>query len=337
MPGDRLQWAYSVARIRALESHMIDKNIISRMLDAGDVIEAAKVLQETEWAPYVSSLANPDERDQSFTGELARIYQMVEDMIPDDWPVNILRARYDYHNLKVALKASLASRDPVPSALSQLGNVPAQTMLDSVRNNALTDLSEDLREAAESGRSAFAQTGRFGAVDAVVDSRMFHSLISRVPEPDGEFLAGYISRYADVVNIRALARARDMHLPVDAFASFLVPGGYIDKGKFLAAYTGPEEGMADVFQNTDYAKIPSITLKPQHGEARGIWRFERDSDDFLIEYLKGSKYVAFGPEPVIGYLLGKEHEVKLIRMLLVGKANGLPREAIRERLRDTYV
>ena len=47
--------------------------------------------------------------------------------------------------------------------------------------------------------------------------------------------------------------------------------------------------------------------------------------------------MVLGPEPVIAYLLAKENEIKIIRIIMVGKINRLPTEEIRERLRDVYV
>ncbi|HHY46370.1 MAG TPA: V-type ATP synthase subunit C, partial [Firmicutes bacterium] len=96
------------------------------------------------------------------------------------------------------------------------------------------------------------------------------------------------------------------------------------------------EGLADAFQSTDYAGMLLDGIK-RYAEEGVLSKFERDSDNFLMEYLKGAKYIPFGPEPVISYLLAKENEVQTLRMLLIGKANGLPGAVIRERLRDTYV
>jgi len=35
--------------------------------------------------------------------------------------------------------------------------------------------------------------------------------------------------------------------------------------------------------------------------------------------------------------LAKEHEIKIIRIVMTGKLNDVPTEIINERLRDTYV
>lgn len=47
--------------------------------------------------------------------------------------------------------------------------------------------------------------------------------------------------------------------------------------------------------------------------------------------------MAFGIEPLIAYLIAKEHEVKLIRIIMIGKINQLSMDLISERLREPYV
>ena len=42
-------------------------------------------------------------------------------------------------------------------------------------------------------------------------------------------------------------------------------------------------------------------------------------------------------EPLLAYIYAKETEIKVIRIIMVGKLNNIAEEVIRERLRDIYV
>ena len=64
---------------------------------------------------------------------------------------------------------------------------------------------------------------------------------------------------------------------------------------------------------------------------------EKYMDDFLIDLVKKSKYTALGPEPLLGYFVGKENEILNLRIILTGKMNNLSGSVIRERLRQSYV
>ena len=45
----------------------------------------------------------------------------------------------------------------------------------------------------------------------------------------------------------------------------------------------------------------------------------------------------YGPEIIFAYVHAKEIEIKNLRIALVGRANGLSPDFIKERLRETYV
>jgi len=67
-----------------------------------------------------------------------------------------------------------------------------------------------------------------------------------------------------------------------------------------------------------------------------ISAFERQCDNELVQYLKTARQTAFGVEPVLAFLLGKQFELKNVRIILAGLRTGCSPEDIRERLRDSY-
>ena len=57
----------------------------------------------------------------------------------------------------------------------------------------------------------------------------------------------------------------------------------------------------------------------------------------MIDYMKSAKRVTFGVEPLVAYLFAKENEVKQLRIILVGKNNGMDGELLKRRLNIAYV
>ena len=47
--------------------------------------------------------------------------------------------------------------------------------------------------------------------------------------------------------------------------------------------------------------------------------------------MKSGKLVTFGPERILSYIYAKETEIKIIRIIMVGKLNNITEEVIRER------
>lgn len=64
---------------------------------------------------------------------------------------------------------------------------------------------------------------------------------------------------------------------------------------------------------------------------------ERELDNTLLELLHPAKYQAFGIEPLIGFLIAKEQEIKNLRLILTAKQLQLPAKLIKERIRHAYV
>ena len=57
----------------------------------------------------------------------------------------------------------------------------------------------------------------------------------------------------------------------------------------------------------------------------------------LWNFLRSLYNNPFGIAPLAAYILARENEIKMVRIILSGKLNGFPDEFIRERLRDMYV
>ena len=59
---------------------------------------------------------------------------------------------------------------------------------------------------------------------------------------------------------------------------------------------------------------------------------ERMANRFLREYLDSVRHKPFGMAVVWAYLMAKEREVRLIRLIFAGKSAGLSESQLRERI-----
>jgi hypothetical protein len=64
---------------------------------------------------------------------------------------------------------------------------------------------------------------------------------------------------------------------------------------------------------------------------------ERLIDDAMTELTHAGRGVPFGPEPVCAFLWGLRCEALNLRLVVAGVAAGMPRDAIAEDIRQTYV
>ena len=71
-----------------------------------------------------------------------------------------------------------------------------------------------------------------------------------------------------------------------------------------------------------------------HGRTGNTEHFYQDQSELKW---KPQKYETFSVGPLLAYLVARENEIKTVRIILTGKQNGFPEEAIRERVREMYV
>ena len=96
------------------------------------------------------------------------------------------------------------------------------------------------------------------------------------------------------------------------------------------------DNFFQVLSATAYGQLVSQGIK--YWKENGSWsELERLSDNHILNFLRRAKHIVFGLEPLIGYLAAKENEIKMLRMIMVGKLNKLEGELVRRNLRDTYV
>ena len=98
-----------------------------------------------------------------------------------------------------------------------------------------------------------------------------------------------------------------------------------------AALTGEAELIGYLEQKDLYGSREAMTAYRESPSA-----FEKWVDDRLMEIARQGRRVTMGPEALIGYLLGKETEIKAVHILASGLRAGQPEEAVRERLRELY-
>ena len=102
------------------------------------------------------------------------------------------------------------------------------------------------------------------------------------------------------------------------------------KGKF-----DPETVIAR-FRYTDYHRAVSQGME-SFKKTGSLFALEREIDNQLTETVKNAKYKAFGLEPLVGFMVAREIEIKIIRLILTCKQLGIRTDEIKERMRLSYV
>jgi V/A-type H+-transporting ATPase subunit C len=192
-----------------------------------------------------------------------------------------------------------------------------------------------MRAAVEECLDTFGRTGDPQVIDLIMDRACFRHIKVAAEASDVGFLKDFAGIMIDLANIRIFLRIKSMKKGRDFLQKFLLPGGSLDGKLFLENLEEPVDSFANSLKYGPYA---SLEEGFESYKATGsITKLEKLSDNFVMSFVKKARYTAFGAEPLVGYLMAKEHEIKNIRIIMVGKINNISNDLIKERLRETYV
>ena len=329
------RYAYAVGRIRVMETRLLDRGRIDRMVEARSAEEALKVLGESEYGEYLADLGSVHQFEKMLDSELRRIYVELRKISPEPDLINLFAKKFDYHNLKVLIKANKLAEKRDELLVPEVGNIPLAELIRAVSDDDYRNLPSRMRQAAERLSELLRLDPDPQLVGLLLDRAMYEELAVAVGAQKSPFLKGYFTNLVDLLNIKTYLRVRRANRPKDFLQQALLPSGDVDMSK-LVQLVEPLEVLVDRLMFSPYAQVVEEGIRT-YQKTDTLTRYEKLADDHLIKYAKQAKYVTFGPEPIIGYLLAKENEIKMIRIIMVGKINQLPTDEIKERLRDVYV
>ncbi|MFA6941202.1 MAG: V-type ATP synthase subunit C [Clostridiaceae bacterium] len=332
---DEMLFTQVIPRLRVLETRLLDKNKIDRMKDAYSLEEVLRILGETNYAASFSGMKKPEDYEIVLSEELKNLYQLMYKLTPENKIIDLFSIRYDYHNIKVLLKGKYTGKD-FHNMLIDVGTISADKLSDYIVNSNYRDLNPLFREAIENTEKDFQETKDSQRIDLILDKYLYKDILKRAIELSNEFLIKFTKMNIDLINIKTFLRVKRQKKGRDFLKETLLNGGKIDNDIFLNSLNDSVDNLVNRLSYTDYYKIMKAGLE-DYDRKENIAGFERLSDDFLMNIIKDTKLISFGVEPLAAYVIAKETEIKLLRIIIVGKLNNIPSEVLGERLRDSYV
>lgn len=315
-------------RIRAMENKMLTRDRVMRLIEAKDNEEAAKVLSECGYGTLTS-----------FTGSGLEVLlsqsrgETMADMasaVPEQALVAVFQLKYDYHNVKVSLKALAQNLNPDPLLLSG-GRYPAATIGDCGRKGDYRELSPVLGAAATQAKELLDTTQDPQLADFLLDRAYFEEMAQLAQDSGSSFFQGYVALQIDVSNLRSAVRACRLGKEADFLKQALVEGGTVSSRRIA---TARPEDLGSLFQSGGLSNAASAGSAVAQPDSGSLTEFERLCDNALSAYLATARRIPFGEGPVIAYLAAKESEITTIRTIMSGRMAGLDGDTIRARLRD---
>ena len=347
--------------IRLMEKRVLNKAGIERIMDAPSAIEVLRLLTQDSTHNF-GELRNAEDYEKVLAASLKELYQTLYRLSKHPVVIDIPALKYVFHNMKVAVKDAVGTNkgseelyfdfttiDPDDIASYAMnGKIEEREDNDGNEYSVLNEFNkkkEDNKnnvlppfvcEAVDEAKEKFRETGNPEDIDIVLDKRMYQQMLSYCKSVNSEFITNYVKHSIDFYNIKAFMRVKNIGKGLSFLQECLIPDGLTDVSSFLANFDKPYEALSQVFYYKYYFGNTIQTGMSAYERSGNFSGLEKLFDNGLIELVKQSKYIAYGPEILFAYILSKENEIRQIRIVVACKLNNMSVESIRERLRDNY-
>lgn len=320
------KYAYPTAKVRSLELSMIPRGTFVDMANAASFAEAAELLAGTEYA--VDAKAASDAIEQMLMARRTETRELFAQLMPDDRVVQFLRMREDFTNMRLAIRRVVTDK-PLGLDYSNEGNVPADEFGEIFEQENYERFPEYLQNAVEAAILGYYEHKDIRRIDYELDRIEAQIRLQRAFEIKNEFLISLVRIRIDLYNIRTMLRLKMAERQEET--RFFVDGGFVDTDKYKQGLEAGIETIPALFFATPFHELLEASIGYLRSE-KSFLRLEKECEDYVKGFLKTTRSVAAGPQPVVAYFLMKEAEIRTVRMVLTGKKNGLSPKLILDRL-----
>ena len=314
---------YAVGRLSVLEKNALDTAKLERLLQAQGAQEARRILSEYSWPDMGSDEDNAQEH-------MRRACELLKDLSTDDHLVQAFLIGHDVENLKILLKARSLETDP--GSLSLCGTIPLEKMRHAINERKYDGFPPTLKAALDGLEKRLAVEVDPMEIDVALDKAHYQWAFSLLSIKQKVALS-YFKASADLRNALMALRAMHAGKPYAFLAAMLLPGGEVKVSEWEKAYLKSER--IPLLVNRYGAKVYAAAIAAFMDKNK-LAAFEKEIDNYLLDFFTPYRRTIGDNERLIGYLLMRSREAAAVRLILAGKENNFPIEAIRERLRELY-
>lgn len=325
--------AYAYGRVRVLENALVTSDKMTRVLEAKSAKDALKALVEVG---YGSGIIVDDIHDYEklIRQDLESTYAFVHEVTPEPEVTDLFFLRYDYHNAKVLMKAKLLKED-AGDLLIPYGTIDTEKLQRAVDGGAQgLDLPPEMAELV----NTFVNDAKLdpSQIGYLADGALYKQIARELKsiKRSNKIIIDYFNAQADYDNVLSLLRSRGLGDAALINKAYL-PLGHFTEQELFNVFDKQVEEIEKLLLRHDADKglVEGLRYYADHGS---LSLMEKNKDNYFIKAFKTMGDDPWSMGPALGYLLAKEQQAGIIRLIMVAKINDLPQEAVLERLRDSY-
>lgn len=322
--------------ISVREKSFLSSEQWQQLLSAKDNQAVSLILQGTPYQLTSEQLNQPDKIEEVLMRALKKEYDFLFEESPQTAVIELFSAQYLYHNLKVLMKMRATKRE-LSSLLIPIGKFSLDTLRYLISTLESSVVYPQVVEEVRRTWTEYEAYQLTDAIDVGFDGAYFAHLRLLEEKIDNPAVAPIVNAMIDFYNAIAIKRAFELDKSRSFMKTMTTSRGSISKDELINHIA--EGRLAQWFENqTDlyFGDVFQPYLTAMNEQTISATQLERLSDAYIHQYLYQHRLDTEGPLPVMRYLFGKEMEVKNLRLVLIGRFNGLTKEQITERMGAIY-
>lgn len=320
-----MDFTYAVARIRALEVSLFSEAIIDQLIACPTEQSCLQFLAEKGWG----DADTPMEADAILNRETQKTWETIREMHIDMSVFDVLSYPNEFHNLKAAIKET-CRKGKHPGIYYEDCVLSGEELEKIIAEKEFSKLPEYMAAAAKEAYETLMHTRDGQLCDIIIDKATLEAIYAAGKKAQANILKKYAEDTVAVADIKIAVRSQKTAKSIEFMKRAMAKCDSLNIDMLAKAAQNSMEAICDYLSTTSYAGGAQALSESTSA-------FERWCDNKIIETIKPQKYNPFSVEPLVAYVLARENEIKTVRIILSAKANNLPEDSIRERVREMYV
>ncbi len=314
-------YAYSVSYIRAIENKLLSAADIESLITAQSFAEAARILSDRG---YSDTPVTEENLSSVLDKQMQKAWEEVLWTLPEQNIFEIFIFKNDFHNLKAVLKAVFSGHKQPERFVTEPATVDFNIITKAMAENDFSLLPEMLRKPAQNAYDILKRTSDGQLLESVIDKARMDYILQYAQSTKNEFLIGLVRLENTMTDIKIAQRCSKTGKDKEFMKISLSEGSYINRDLIIKAAL--EGSVCEYLKESGFSSASDAL-------GRGYSEFEKYSDNLILEYMKNSKFVNLGIEPLIAYIYNKQNEVLTVRVIMAAKLNNIEEAVIRNKIR----
>lgn len=309
-------YPYAVSQVKALESTLINRNIWNRLAESS-LEECYQILRDINYGKEALDSNNIESLTRASVTE-ARIF--INDISPNKALTDLFLYKVDGENIKTVLKG-LLQQENIDDYILEGGTISKDKLLKAFEEDNYEEFPIKLREAIDNFDPEESPMRLSANVDNAVFDQIFYDLSLKKNKND--LIKNYFDLKVQLTNIITILRIHKLNWDLKQSEILIIPNSSINVETLKSALNIPADQLASLL-SSGYYKQKIEDLINNYINSSSFFKIETQFSIMSYDLIHESYADSFGIGPIINYLLNKEFEAEMLRVLFAYKKANRP-------------